>query len=73
MKNLTKSKLLKTILVPTLGISTIIPVAITTSCGEVIHVESIKLNKNSTIIAIGESETLTATVLPEDAADKSVI
>ena len=38
----------------------------------VIHVESVELNKNETTLAVGETETLTATVLPETATDKSV-
>ena len=37
-----------------------------------IHVTSVKLNKSSTTLVVGESETLTATVLPADATDKSV-
>ena len=38
----------------------------------VVHVESVSLNKNSTTLEIGGTETLTATVLPATATDKSV-
>ncbi len=37
-----------------------------------IPVESVTLNKGSTKIVLGETETLTATVLPEDASNKTV-
>ena len=37
-----------------------------------IHVTSVSLNKNSTSIDVGDSETLTATVLPNNATNKSV-
>ena len=39
---------------------------------EVIEVTSVALNKTSLTLEIGESETLTATVLPSNATDKSV-
>ena len=39
---------------------------------EVIEVTSVSLNKTSLTLEIGESETLTATVLPSNATDKSV-
>ena len=39
---------------------------------EVIEVTSVSLNKTSLTFEIGESETLTATVLPSNATDKSV-
>jgi uncharacterized protein YjdB len=68
-----KAKLLKLILIPTLGISTIGTIAaVSTSCGNTIHVTSVSLNKSSTTLAVGGTETLTATVLPENATDKSV-
>ncbi len=38
-----------------------------------IPVESVTLNKDTTKLVLGETETLTATVLPEDASDKTVI
>ena len=67
-----KIKLLKSILIPTLGITSIgtIPV-VSTSCGEV-HVTSVSLNKTSTTLAVGETKALNVTVLPESATDKSV-
>ena len=39
---------------------------------EVIEVTSVSLNKTSLTLEIGESETLTATVMPSNATDKSV-
>ena len=39
---------------------------------EIIEVTSVSLNKSSLALEIGESETLTATVLPSNATDKSV-
>ena len=39
---------------------------------DVIEVTSVSLNKTSLTLEIGESETLTATVLPSNATDKSV-
>ena len=39
---------------------------------DTIHVTSVTLNKTSTTLAVGETETLTKTVLPETATDKSV-
>ena len=38
----------------------------------VIHVTDVTLNKTSTTLTVGGTETLTATVLPADATDKSV-
>ena len=74
-----KIKLLKLILIPTLGISAIgtIPVVSTScSCGsenpEIIRVTSVSLNKTSTTLAVDNNETLNATVLPENATDKTV-
>lgn len=66
-----KTKLLKSILIPTLGISAIgaIPV-VSTSCGEV-HVSSIKLD-DSINVTLGEIHKLVPTILPENATDKSV-
>lgn len=40
---------------------------------EIIEVTSVSLNKTSLTLEVGESETLTATVLPDDATDKNVI
>lgn len=37
-----------------------------------VHVTGVTLNKNSTTITVGESETLTATVSPNNATNKSV-
>ena len=73
------TKLLKSILIPTLGISAIGTIAtISTSCGsrskdlDIVHVTSVSLDKTSITLAAGDTETLTATVLPENATDKSV-
>ena len=73
------TKLLKSILIPTLGISAIGTIAaVSTSCGQanpdpdIIHVTSVELDKTSATLTIGDTETLTATVLPENATDKSV-
>jgi uncharacterized protein YjdB len=70
-----KAKLLKLILIPTLGISTIGTIAaVSTSCGcgNAIHVTEVRLNKSSTTLDVGGTETLIATVLPEDATNKDV-
>ena len=67
------SKLLKSILIPTLGVAPIGAIAaVSTSCSPVVIVTGVSLDKESLVLGIGESDTLTATVLPEDAADKSV-
>ena len=73
------TKLLKSILIPTLGISAIGTIAaVSTSCGQanpdpdIVHVTSVELDKTSATLTIGDTETLTATVLPENATDKSV-
>ena len=50
------------------AISSTITISVTT-----IPVSSISLNKESTTVYIGTSETLTAQVLPENATDKTVI
>jgi formylglycine-generating enzyme required for sulfatase activity len=39
---------------------------------ELVHVASVSLNKNTLSLDVGEKETLIATVLPEDATNKSV-
>lgn len=39
---------------------------------DVIHVTGVKLNKNTLAIGLGDSETLVATVSPEDATNKSL-
>ncbi|MBQ6279953.1 MAG: Ig domain-containing protein [Mycoplasma sp.] len=68
------TKILKSILFPTLGISAInIIAAVSTSCSyDLSRVTSVSLNKTSTTLAIDDNETLTATVLPENATDKTV-
>ncbi len=68
-----KIKLLKTLLVPTIGITAISTIiAVSTSCSPVVIVTDVSLNKNSLTLDKGGSETLTATVHPENATDKSV-
>ena len=77
-----KAKLLKTLLIPTIGITTISAIAaVSTSCScspqptptpPVVHVTGISLSKESLTLEIGGFDTLTATVLPESATDKSV-
>ena len=47
-------------------------VTVTKPEGPVVHVESVSLDKTDASLEIGQSLTLTATVLPENAADKSV-
>ena len=47
-------------------------VTVNESAPEIIEVTSVSLNKSSLALEIGESETLTATVLPSNATDKSV-
>jgi Bacterial surface proteins containing Ig-like domains len=37
-----------------------------------VHVQSVSLNKSDLVLTVGNSETLVATVLPENAANKSV-
>ncbi|MBQ6280326.1 MAG: Ig domain-containing protein, partial [Mycoplasma sp.] len=72
-----QTKLLKSILIPTLGVSAIgtIPV-VSTSCGSenpnVVHVAGVTLDKTSMTLAVGDTETLSANVFPETATDKSV-
>ena len=73
----TFTQIIKTLLVPTLEITTIGAVAaISTSCGsekkESIHVTDVILNKHSTTLFIDDTETLIPTVLPEYATDKWV-
>jgi len=45
---------------------------LTTSCNKVIEVESVELDPITITLEIGQKQTLTATVLPADATDKSV-
>ena len=67
------SKLLKSILISTLGVSAIGTIAaVSTSCSPVIIVTGVSLNKESLVLGIGDSDTLIATVFPENATDKSV-
>ena len=47
-------------------------ITVNESAPEVIEVTSVSLNKTSLTLEIGESETLTATVMPSNATDKSV-
>ena len=88
-------KLLKTLLIPTIGIAaigTIVAVSEGTATitatsvdnpntkansevtvnDSVVHVTGVSLNKDSLTLDEGDSDTLTATVLPENATDKSV-
>ena len=68
-----KIKLLKTLLIPTIGITAIGTItAVSTSCSPVVIVNSVSLDKESLALEIGGYETLTATVLPENATDRSV-
>ena len=67
--------MLKTLLIPTIGISaigTIAAVSTSCSCSPVVLVTGVLLDKESLVLGIGESNTLIATVLPENATDKSV-
>ena len=71
------TRILKLILIPTLGISAIGTIAtVSTSCGsenpDIIHVTAVTLNKISTTLAVGDTETLIATISPQNATDKSV-
>ena len=43
-----------------------------TACGETVSVENVTLNKSTLTLEVGEEETLTATITPESATDKSV-
>lgn len=54
------------------GKSTSCTVTVNEPAQEVIEVTSVSLNKTSLTLEIGASETLTATVLPSNATDKSV-
>ena len=69
-----KIKLLKTLLIPTIGITAIGTIAaVSTSCSSAdVSVTSVSLNKKSLALEVGSYETLTATVHPENATDKSV-
>jgi uncharacterized protein YjdB len=67
-----KAKILKMILVPTLGISALGTVAaVATSCGE-IKVQRVELNKDYTALGLGDRETLIANVFPQNATNKEV-
>ncbi len=67
-----KTQILKSILIPTLGISAIGTIAaVSTSCGE-IHVDSVILNENTKSIGLGDTYELIATVFPENATNKTV-
>ena len=69
-----KIKLLKTLLIPTIGISAIGTIAaVSTSCSSsVVPVTGVSLDKESLVLGKGDSDTLTATIHPENATDKSV-
>lgn len=54
------------------GKSAICTVIVNEPASEVIEVTSVSLNKTSLTLEIGESETLTATILPSNATDKSI-
>ena len=49
-----------------------IKITVTESAVTVVDVQSVTLNKTETTLEIGDTETLTATVLPENATDKTV-
>ena len=73
----TFTQIIKTLLVPTLEITAIGAVAaISTSCGsekkDSIHVTGVTLDKTSTTLTVGDTKTLTATILPENVTDKTV-
>ena len=69
-----KIKLLKTLLIPTIGITAIGTIAaVSTSCSSsAVPVASVSLDKESLPLPIGDYYTLTATVQPENATDKSL-
>ena len=68
-----KIKLLKTLLIPTIGITAIGTIAaVSTSCSSAVPVTGVSLNKESLPLGIGESDTLIATINPKNATDKSV-
>ena len=68
-----KAKLLKTLLIPTIGITAIGTIAaVSTSCSPVVLVTGVSLDKESLALDVGDSDTLIATVYPYYAADKSV-
>ena len=68
-----KTKLLKTLLIPTLGVSAIgVIAAVSTSCSPVVIVTGVSLNKESLTLGECDSDTLIANVHPENATDKSV-
>ena len=70
-----KVKLIKTLLIPTIGITTIGTIAAVStscSCSPVVIVTGVSLNKESLALEIGGYETLITTLHPEDATDKSV-
>ena len=54
------------------GKTAICTVTVNEPASEVVEVTSVSLNKTSLTLEIGESETLTATVLPSNATNKSV-
>ena len=69
-----KIRLLKTILIPTLGITALGTVAaIATSCNcSTVKVTGVELDKSELSLEVGGSDKLTATIKPAEATDKSV-
>ena len=68
-----KANLLKTLLIPTIGITAIGTIAaVSTSCSSAVPVTGVSLDKESLALDVGNTETLIPTVHPEDATDKSV-
>ena len=69
-----KSKIIKSILIPTLGmLSTgVVTPMVLSSCFTTVLVQSISINKKSLTLGLNESEQLTATVLPENATNRNV-
>ena len=70
-----KIKILKTILIPTIGITsigTIAAVSTSCSCSPVVLVTGVSLDKKLLVLEVGNTKTLIATINPENATDKSV-
>ncbi len=72
-KFMKKNKIIKTLLIPTIGITTIGTIAaVSTSCSSVVIVTGVSLNKSSLALEVGKTEVLTATIHPDNATDKSL-
>ena len=68
-----KIKILKTLLIPTIGITAIGTIAaVSTSCSPVVIVTGVSLDKESLALEVGKTEVLTAIVHPDNATDKSL-